>query len=287
MLVSGNLRKRGETINREFCERISGIKNFTSHIGVESMETLVILEGGTLVTNGVNVKATMDRLISMNGKIITHPENVQTPDNQTGKSGGEIYLIVGQATGQLNVELRGLNGGKQTMEPNKITKVPAKDPAHNGNCGNGSDPGNNPRCSGKKGHRGYPGLAGYPGLPGGNSGWLNFNTDHQENFKLSIKIIPGKGSAGGKGGEGGEGGPGGTGSRVSWSEHVDRDHPCGPMCKSIAIDPRRDYPNGPQGDRGPNGDDGVKGTPGTNEESIVNFKEDNLFERILTDWQNF
>lgn len=265
---------------------VEGTKNFTSFIGVDSIETLVILEDGRLVTGGVDVNAKIDRLISMNGKLVTHPENTQTPDNQVGNSGGTITLDVIKAVGQLNVELRGLNGGKQTMEPKKITKVPAKDPKHNGTCRNGRDAGNDSRCEGKKGHRGYPGLAGYPGLSGGNTGSMNFTLAHVGEFKISVKYFPGTGSAGGKGGEGGEGGPGGDGNKITWREPPERDHPCGPQCKSFALNESRTYKNGPKGDKGPDGDDGEKGISGKNEESIVNIDAD-LFEKILTDWQNF
>lgn len=247
---------------------VSGEKNYFEFIGSSDIETLLIEEDSKLNTNGSIVELRVNELISLNGKIVTFSEDKlnSTRENYPGASGGQITLNANSAMGNLDIELRGLNGGKVTKVPAKIAQVPPRDPTTNGcNLINSAAD-----CSGKQGPQGYRGTDGYQGSVGGNSGLIKLSIKNSNKFTFSIKYLPGQGSEGGVGGEGGQGGPGGLGGEVVFREHQ--------MSPS-----RTRFPDGIQGIQGPQGTTGARGNDGRNDKSEIDIESDNYKNIIESD----
>jgi hypothetical protein len=274
---------------------VSDKKNFADYIAANSVGTILIEKNGELSTDGALLNIYVKSLISLGGKLVTFPADrvSTTSDNRPGASGGAITLEAQSATGDLLVELRGLNGGKQTRSQPKNQKVPPFDPSKNGNC-SGQHASNDQRCFGKQGPKGYQGLQGLTGLPGGDAGLLVFTTIKKSNINLEVKHFPGVGSEGGLGGEGGVGGPGGIGSHVSWKEHKDGPRGC-PMCSpmdsldnsSAMTTERYKFPDGTQGPKGEVGVKGEFGPKGNILESNTIFSDEDMEFIFNYDWKNF
>lgn len=274
---------------------VSDKKNYADFIAAPSIGTLLIEEKGELSTDGLDLDLKVKDLISLKGKLVTFPvERVaETSDNRPGLSGGKIVLEAEKASGDLYIELRGLNGGKITRIPNKIEAIPPK--AADGQCPRDREVRrNDQRCVGKPGQKGYPGIAGYPGMPGGDAGLLVFTTIKKSDINLSVKHFPGAGSEGGVGGEGGIGGQGGIGSHVRWHEPKDVGPRC-PMCapsdnmnnSNLMTGQDIKFPNGSQGAKGDTGARGESGSNGKISDSKVTFTEEQMEFIFNYDWKNF
>lgn len=272
---------------------VSDKKNYADFIAAPSIGTLLIEKNGELSSDGIDLELKVKDLISLKGKLVTFPAErvATTSENRPGLSGGKITLEAEKATGDLVVELRGLNGGKQTRIPSKNTNIPPK--GADGNCGNSYHNPNDQRCFGKNGPKGYPGVSGFPGMPGGNAGLFVFTTIKKSNINLEVRHFPGLGSEGGVGGEGSIGGLGGIGSKLKWKEHKDGPR-CGMCAPTESLDMSNlmttEKQNFPDGQQGPQGDVGVKGENGMNGkilDSKAIFTEEAMEFIFNYDWKNF
>jgi hypothetical protein len=176
------------------------------------------------------------------------------PATKVGRSGGSLEIQADYAEGNLNVFLRGENGGSGAMGASPDLRlrgakgdkgldailVPRGDIYHCSRL-----PANGSR--GAKGSRGYRGL---DGLPGGSTGKLTLNIKYKDKMNLHIHKVPGLGGVGGMGGDGGEGGDGGDpgSSTLSTGEFVPID--CSRAMKG---------PQGEKGEVGPQGNTGPIG----------------------------
>lgn len=265
---------------------VEGYKSL-SMLGISQTDkigTLFITEDSSLIIEDKDFDLEVQDLISSRGTIATFAKEDVTKnyDDSIGLSGGSIHIKAQRSFGQLNIELRGKNGGPRTTSPeDKIGRLPA-DPKLNGKCRHrdGRPNRNATACFGKKGHRGVKGEKGYEGFPGGDSGKLKFEVKEQTELKLNVIFEPGKGSPGGKGGKGGFGSPGGIGKTVSWTTYAgcSREGPCN------AIDHYYTYPNGAEGDRGEDGDQGETGSDGKILASEINLAGEKIL--IENNWHN-
>lgn len=236
---------------------ITGVSSFAASIGADKFGTLLLDKDAVLSTNGIDTSLNIKELISIGGKIVTHEESKtnSTRDLRPGASGGLIEITTENALGSLTVELRGLNGGKQTNVPEKETRIPPRDPKLDG-----------VGTAGKRGLKGYKGKKGFDGFPGGDSGSLRITFLKNNNLKLNVNYFPGKGSNGSFGGIGGPGGPGGKGAIEHYNDPNDTSGSC-PRCGQLNIKglmriieiKHPDGPNGPQGDEGEPGLPGEDG----------------------------
>lgn len=267
---------------------VEGFK-ILSKLGISQSDkigTLFITEDSTLILDDKDFNLEVQDLISSGGTIATFEKEEVTRnyDDSIGLSGGSIHIKAQRSFGQLNIELRGKNGGPRTTSPKDKTERLAADPNLNGKCRHRSDGGSPNRniqaCFGKKGHRGVKGEKGYEGFPGGDTGKLIFEVKEQTDLKLNVLFEPGKGSPGSKGGKGGFGSPGGIGQTVSWTTYggCGREGPCN------TTDHYYTYPHGAEGDRGEDGDRGDSGEDGKILASEINLAGEKFL--IENNWHN-
>src|SRR5437868_9036325 len=74
-------------------------------------DRLILQRGGQLITNGANVRIEVGELLSDHGVIRSFREDQKAAAGQQGRSGGDIELVVGKASGSLSLEMRGEGGG--------------------------------------------------------------------------------------------------------------------------------------------------------------------------------
>ncbi len=281
-------------INTKKSVIVSGKQNAQDlNLGLAPIEKLVIEEGATLITNGTNILLEMDELISFGGEISTFDEEkTYTPVNdRDGLGGGKIILKTKTSQGKVIINLIGLQAGLQTKIPEPIFEIPLAHKNNNGKCSGArdinSDYKKDQKCFGKKGAKGIKGKKGYPGYNGGPSGSIYFSHEKMSNLKIQINYKSGKGNLGGKGGIGGKGGPGGIGSTIMLTEYVEPQR-C-PMCSPKFNREIRTYkyPDGTIGDQGDQGEEGDHGSFGQREESILEFKDQDIKIPIDTYFRNF
>ena len=216
-----------------------------------TVNTLTLVNGGKIVTNGNTLRLKAARIISNDGLITSFsPTELARPDapigtkGLPGSSGGKADLAALEGfDGVLPVRLPGQNGGRGGPGQQGAGGAPGARGAdgvdHIFDCASG----------GGNGAVGGPGVQGSSGFPGGNAGnggtlvlggQLAFGSDH-----VLFAAPGGKGGRGGNGGLGGPGGPGGQGG--SGSAHCNGGHP------GTTGTP------GPPGKEGPAGTDGISG----------------------------
>jgi hypothetical protein len=271
---------------------VSGQTSFKTALGTEKFGTLLLEKDGVLVSGEDEINLSMKEFISLGGKILTWEESkvTTTSPDTIGKSGSKISIQTEMTSGELKVELRGLNGGKQTKIPEKQTEIPAADPSLDGKPGNDSG-GSCNGCIGKKGHKGFQGKKGFPGMPGGATGKFEMSVSKSSDLKLEIKYFPGIGGQGGLGGEGGEGGPGGKGAVGQHWESPDigcRSPRCR-LARQASVNEwiRSNYPGGLKGDGGIQGENGDQGVKGAIEHSRFFIASPEMEHIITDDWKNF
>lgn len=280
MIVSKNFNIRKSLV-------ITGRKKFST-IGLsekDKIETLVLDLESKLYIEDQKIDLELNEIVSLGGTITTFLEEdaINRYNNTIGHNGGDLKIKTKTARGQINIVLRGMDGGRQTsIPPEKTSRLP-RDPSLDGKCSKSSKSGpdySNTRCYGKKGHTGEKGKIGEPGFPGGDSGTLNLVIENSNDFEINLTYLPGQGSSGGKGGKGGFGSPGGNGSTVRWTTYggCGREGPCN------AIDHQYTFPNGAKGDRGPDGDRGDEGAPGKIMPSEITIGTETTV--IENDWNN-
>ena len=267
---------------------VNGVKNpYPLGIGLGAIETLVFDEGAVLLTEGVHLNIEAKEIISRDGKIVTFTEESadKTFDDQHGLSGGMINILTDTGIGKVSVQLRGMNGGRQTKIPEPIKDAPARDETLNGSCKGPKNKfsNNDQRCFGKEGRQGYKGHKGFNGFHGGSTGAFFYKAKRKDDLKMKVVFFPGRASSGGAGGEGGQGGPGGIGSNLPTLDSYncygcDRNE-----LKSIQD---YGYPDGQQGRKGDNGDSGHPGKDGESENSSVEYMESNMKFNFNHNWQN-
>lgn len=224
---------------------------------------LLLRQDAILAFRNLDIDLEVEELISFNGTVTSYPVNDATSiySNSVGLSAGNMKLKIKKGSGDLNIEMRGMDAGpKTTMPAEKTNQLPA-DPIHNSVCGNPRKGGPNysdKNCFGQKGHPGEKGLTGAKGLPGGDSGLLELIIEEIGDLKVNVELEAGKGGLGEKGGKGGPGSQGGNGATVRWTTYsgCSREGPCNDHQHSYK------YPNGSNGDKGPDGDPGENGENG-------------------------
>ena len=268
---------------------VNGVKNpYSLGIGLGAIETLVFDEGAVLLTEGAHLNIEAKEIISRDGKIVTFTEESaeKTFDDQHGLSGGMINILTDTGMGKISVQLRGMNGGRQTKIPEPIKDVPGRDESLNGSCKGPKNKfsNNDQRCFGKEGHQGYKGQQGFNGFNGGSTGAFFYKAKMKDDLKMKVEFFPGRASSSGPGGEGGQGGPGGIGSNLP---DLDSYNCYG--CDRNELKSIQDYgyPNGQQGRKGDNGGSGHPGMNGESENSSVEYMERNNMFNFDDDWQNF
>jgi len=254
----------------------------TERVHNKNIDILIIQDGGEIFTQGGDISIKANILISKNGKITTYTDRevLSTPDLTPGKDGGRIQLVVEKGYGDLAINLRGTNGGKQT-------KIPVRPPqAHAGADGSCSTRQTN--CDGGKGAKGYPGTEGFKGLPGGESGAAFVNVISKSDFEVSFIYSPGEGSDGGMPSEPGLGGVGGKPSSyvVNDCNHTGGGATFSPSSVTPSCAYRFDGSYGPQGDLGERGKDGEKGDLGKMGISLFSNYEEGQSEGINASWSN-
>lgn len=266
---------------------IHGNVDFTSFIGHEEIDYLVLMADSELSFGNNDTDLKVNNLISAGGRVVnmTKSQAQRTVDNRSGLHGASIRMSVDQARGVIGFTLRGGDAGKVTVLPAPMDKIPPRDPKLNGPCkdSRGKD------CPGKKGHRGYPGNDGANGLNGGSSGSLRIEIKENDLIRISVSYEPGKGSAGVEGGKGGRGGPGGLGGKQYIESPTDRT--C-PMCFATENELKQvsyrviQHPNGPEGDVGPDGEKGKDGDQGKCMDSYVGFTTEDMQFQFNSNWTN-
>jgi hypothetical protein len=215
-------------------------------------DRLVLSKGAKFVTNGLNLRLEIGELDSKGGMITTFPDNKVTPVGVNGRSGGNLEIVIGHATGQLQLLMRGEDGGRgiDGAAPTEALRGPKG--ANGANCSSAGTLVCIGAENGQRGGVGQRGLVGGVGFKGGDSGTAALTVTTSSNFSLSISEVPG---GGGRGGQGGTGGPGGFGGDPGGN-------PASPLLPS--------YPQtfiGPPGPEGPRGPEGPPG-PGGIEQKI-------------------
>jgi hypothetical protein len=258
-------------------------KESVAAIGQTEVDTLLILDEGELITEGTNFSLKINNLVSYKGTISTYDLKTvrSTPELRDGNSGGEIYLTINKAQGDLTINLRGTNGGEQIYKPTR----PAPQPnAVNGRCnrnGNG--------CDGQNGLKGLPANDGADGLKGGDSGQAIVRIEEKSDFEVVYNIQPGKGSKGVPASLPGAGGKGGEADSV----FIYVQCPTGPQfspldassmnCGSYTVNGKR----GQDGAPGAAGRDGLDGHDGAIKTSQFIHSEEGIHEMIQSSWSNF
>jgi hypothetical protein len=275
---------------------ISGTQNIvTSGVGFEEIESLVLDEGSTLVTESMTIAFKVKDLISNNAKIITysHEDARKTTPNRNGASGAVINIEAENSFGKLSVEMRGTDGAVQLNIPTQNTDIPPADSSLDGTCngetfeadydGSFFKP---QRCFGKPGFQGRKGFKGFDGYRGGDSGRFNLKVNSEDQLNLDILLIPGNGSDGAKGGLGSRGSKGGIGSTVSLYIPNPDTHGCA-ACKTVNRTKRFKFPDGPEGQLGEPGAKGNPGLDGEIETSRIEYLKANEIIEINSNWSNF
>jgi hypothetical protein len=244
---------------------------------------LRLQSGATLFTMGANVSLRVSKLESQSGSISTFPENQKATLGVEGRSGGNLRLEIQHAIGELNVVMRGEDGGDGEVPPPIGAVGKGKNSTNAGSPGVAerritqlvmSQPSiaseqclKNPGQGGTGG-RGAKGLEGNSGLDGGATGRaLIFVNQDSPNFEIVYSLEPGvggKGSVGGQGGPGGDGGPTGGEDLKEYvrDENLQSVQVYDYFNKIPKICDRKPGKNGPRGDQGEPGDDGATGEIG-------------------------
>lgn len=217
-------------------------------------DRLVLNEGAKFVTNGMNLRLEVSELDSKGGMITTFPDNKVTPIGVNGRSGGNLEIVVGHAMGQLQLLMRGEDGGRgiEGAAPTETLRGPKG--AKGTNCSAAGTLMCTGAGNGQAGGVGQPGFIGGGGFKGGDSGTATLTVATATNFSLSMSEVPG---SGGHGGPGGAGGPGGFGGDPGGN-------PISPLLPS--------YPQtfmGPPGPQGPQGPEGAPGAAGIKQKICV------------------
>lgn len=230
----------------------------------------VVLENGNLKYNrlflsdvplqtfGKKVTIEVNELHSQNGVIEAFPETATAPDEQDGRSAGELVIKAKIAKGDLKIFMRGERGGKGKKGP-PMERAARGTPGTEGSydCTGGPSSGalDKPEWARKicmclpRGENGGPGAdgvkgnKGLQGKTGGDSGYARINIQDGSELNLQTFSIPGAPGEGGPGGDGQLGGLGGPSQ--------------GQKCHG---DVGPEGNTGPQGDQGPDGLSGKKGT---------------------------
>lgn len=236
----------------------------------------------------------VENLKTENGFIQTFPSDSSATDDKNGVDGGQVSLIIKNGTGQLNLVMKGQNGGNGS---------PAKDPDVSLNGARGAraevaqfaatgDMGpygmsQGYRCIKNPGESNYGinGLRGYPGKigkSGGNSGSIAIFSSNP-NLDITFNSFPGSGgklSQGGVGGEGGEPGDIADGAQEDLDLFLIKlGAPLNPVTKKLVIEGfvTQTCPASVKkgrGDHGPDGFPGAKnGEPGIVQSSYINSQK--------------
>lgn len=235
--------------------------------GVEKIDTLLFEKDAILKTDGLPLKISVNTLVADNSYIATFTKDyVKTPiDNHIGLSASDIEINSQNSFGKLQFNMRGQDGGKMTLVPERIPGNPANDAGINSPCnGRRYCDASASQCNGKQGYTGYTGYKGFPGFPGGNTGAVHFKS---ETGFISIKVVfeAGIGGTGGPGGQGGAGGQGGNGGHSVCHEHQSTPY-------------KTHFRAGPQGNEGAYGPHGDTGAQGQSQISSITLSENDTHE---------
>jgi len=142
----------------------------------------LIIEDASLITQGADIDLRVDDFFAIgSARLETFSEkDLSSKPGTEGKSGGRIAISAKRAFGELEVFMRGKNGGKYGSVENSYEnfKIPQQD------------------CQFKNDTRTYyfP-TKGVQGLKGGNSGILNIAVGDNQ-MEVRVHKLPGKGGAG-------------------------------------------------------------------------------------------
>ena len=253
----------------------------------------VVLDMITIQTLQHDLTIIAEEFISNHSFIQSFPEGQTAKEKEIGRSGGHVLIKTKTVKGNLQLTLRGENGGYVSRRPisrNERDKLAGR------NGKNGYDAIYDTWCrdfyipfglgvlgkivldrdcwqecrvnptrggNGEDGRQGYPG---YDGKKGGNSGSFYLQAFNLSDFHLTnVKKTVGLGSKGGRGSAGGYGGERGKNGR-------DREG----LCSSHLPRPKR----GRKGYRGKQGRDGENGREGA--VCLENLKNQQAKENIQT-----
>jgi hypothetical protein len=235
---------------------LDGSTLFIGKIGDNSdvalgINTLKLINGGKIVTNGNTLRLKAARIIANDGSITSFlPADLTPPDaavgiaGQVGRDGGmAILAALTEFDGNLQVKLPGQNGGRGGPGSQGASGTSGARGAdgvdHLFDCASGGG-------NGSPGAQGGQGSSGAPGGKGGNGGNLRLEGRlASARDRILFESPGGQGGVGGPGGPGGSGGVGGQGG--SGTVH------CGGGRGGA------NGPDGAPGNSGPNGDPGMVG----------------------------
>lgn len=228
------------------------IPNLASEQLVLRYDRLVLGRDSQFITQGLNVRIEVKELISDGGTIRTFKEDQIASPGNNGRSGGHLELVIGHATGELNLVMQGEKGGTGAdgKGPDQALKGPTGAPGMAAlfvDLRPGIRVQGHKATNGAQGGMGLRGYPGDPGLKGGDSGTALIKISDEEDFKLLAQKHPGHGGDGGQGGVGGPGGDGGPPGKESIPEYH------GPETHNYTT----------QGPQGPQGPQGLQGNPGS------------------------
>lgn len=214
---------------------------------------IFFMKESLLVTNGEYFQIVADEIRFHQSQIWTHEPGQVAALGQFGRSGGTLDFHAKKISGEVQIELRGENGG-QGLEgalpddklkgangysgDKPIVTIPPMCPSDQLSCGTCQSPGT-PGGPGQDGREGYPGGRGFRG---GSSGELRWQAEDIADLNWKVLKFPGQGGVGGSGGAGGAGGQGGTTMATMF-------------CPPIA--PAQDGQKGPLGPSGIPGESGL------------------------------
>src|SRR5690606_7257025 len=142
---------------------VQGLKEL-SILGLSQNDKIGILlftEDSTLYVKDKEVNLEVDEIISLGGLLTTYTEYdaLNNYNDAIGLPGGNINIKTKRATGELNIVMRGMNGGKRSTFPKDKTEKLPRDPSLDGRCRDRHERPDRRRtdCFGKKGHRGVKG----------------------------------------------------------------------------------------------------------------------------------
>lgn len=239
--------------------------------------TFFLDEGSAFFTEGHDLQIEITTLVSQHGKIESFPEadvSALALIGQAGRHGGTLTVKTDLLVGDLEINLRGTNGGRG-MEGNPVTERPEAGPrgtnsADHMTCRdrffsrkvklfrrNPEDPFPRETCrwecafnatAGGAGKKGFPANNGLPGMPGGNSGTLQFIAMDVLNHSLKTSSTAGRGGDGGPPSAPGKGSDAGGPGEIKHSS-----------CTFVP----------PLSPAGPDGDPAPPGSPGSDGEKQV------------------